>query len=77
MTHPLSASGVKAATHDTGATADAKDPLKRGKSGRTVTDAFILRAFRVVPLSHETSSRAGPAAFTLLNEVAEFGNLWG
>ena len=65
--HPLVASAVKAAARDTGATAEGKDSLKRDKYSLTGTGAC-----RFVPLSHETFGRAGPAAFALLNEIAEF-----
>ena len=67
MTHPLAASAVKAAARETGATAKGKDALKRDKYSHTGTGAS-----RFVPLSHETFGRVGPAAFALLNEVAEF-----
>ena len=40
--------------------------LNRDKYSRTGTGAC-----RFVPLSHETFGRAGPAAFALLNEIAE------
>ena len=52
---------------DAGATAKGKDSLKRDKYSRTGTGAC-----RFVPLSHETFGRAGPAAFALLKEIAEF-----
>ena len=32
----------------------------------------VTGACRFVPLSHETFGRAGPVAFALLNEIAEF-----
>ena len=67
VTHPLAASAVKAAARDTGATAKGKDSLKRDKYSR-----IVMGAYRFVPLSHETFGRAGPAAFALLNEIAEF-----
>ena len=51
----------------TGVSAEAKDALKRDKYGRTGTGAC-----RFVPLSHETYGRAGPPAFALLHELAEF-----
>jgi len=44
-----------------------KDSLKRDKYSRIGTGAF-----QFVPLSHETFGRVGPAAFALLNEIAEF-----
>ena len=47
--------------------AKGKDSLKRDKYSQTGTGAC-----RLVPLSHETFGRAGPAAFALLNEIAEF-----
>ena len=46
---------------------EAKDALKRIKYSRTGTGAC-----RFVPLSHETYGHAGPEAFTLLNEIAEY-----
>ena len=67
VTHPLAVSAVKDAARDTGATAKGKDSLKRDKYSRTG-----MGACRLVPLSHETFGRAGPAAFALLNEIAEF-----
>ena len=67
VTHPLAASAVMAAARDTGTTAQGKGTLKRDKQSRTGTVAC-----RFVPLSHETFGRAGPAAFALLNEIAEF-----
>ena len=67
VTHPLAAFAVKAAARDTDATAKGKDSLKRDKFSRTGTGAY-----RFVPLSHETFGHAGPAAFALLNESAEF-----
>ena len=47
--------------------ADAKDALKRNKHSRTGAGAC-----RFVLLSHETYGRADPAAFDLLNEIAEY-----
>ena len=67
VTHPLAASAVKAAARDTSATAKEEDSLKRDEYSRTGTGAC-----RIVPLSHETFGRAGPSAFALLNEIAEF-----
>ena len=67
MTHPLAASVVAAAAWTTGATAEAKDALERNKYSRTGTGAC-----RLVPLRHETYNRAGPEAFALLNEIAEY-----
>ena len=67
VTHPLAASDVAAAARTTGATAEAKDALKRNKYSRTGTGACSF-----VPLSHETYGRAGPEAFALLNEIAEY-----
>ena len=67
VTHPLSASAVKAAARGTGATVTSKDWLKRVKYSRTGTGAR-----RFVPLRHETFRRAGPVAFAVLNEIAEF-----
>ena len=67
VTHPLSASAVAAAAWTTGATTEAKDALKRNKHSRTGTGAC-----RSVPLSHETHGRAGPEAFVLLTEIAEY-----
>ena len=67
MTHPLAASAVKAAARDTGATGKGKGSLKRDKSSLTGTGAS-----RFFPLSHETFVHAGPAAFALVNEIAEF-----
>ena len=67
VTHPLAASADIAAARDMGATAKGKETLKRGKYSRTGTGAC-----RFIPLSHETFGRAGPAAFALLSEVAEF-----
>ena len=43
------------------------ESLKQDKYSRTGTCAC-----RFVPLSHETFGRAGPVAFALLNEIAEF-----
>ena len=67
MTHPLAAAAVKVAARDTGATAKGKDSLKRDKYSRTGTGAY-----RFVPLSHEMFGHAGPAAFALRNNIAEF-----
>ena len=67
VTHPLAFSAVAAAACGTGVSAAAKDALKRDKYGRTGTGAC-----RFVPLSHETYGRAGPPAFALLHELAEF-----
>ena len=64
MTHPLASSAV---AWGTGVSTEAKDALKRDKYGRTDTGAC-----RFVPLSHETYGRAGPPAFALLHELAEF-----
>ena len=47
--------------------AEAKDALKRDKYGRIGTGACGF-----VPLSHESYGRAGPPAFALLHELAEF-----
>ena len=44
-----------------------QESLKRDKYSRIGTGAC-----RFVPVSHETFGRAGPAAFALLNEIAEF-----
>ena len=44
-----------------------KERTRRDKYSRTGTGAC-----RFVPLSHETVGRARPAAFALLNEIAEF-----
>ena len=67
VTHPLASSAVAAAAWGTGVSAKAKDALKRDKYGRTGTGAC-----RFVPLSHESYGRAGPPAFALLHELAEF-----
>ena len=67
VTHPLASSAVATAAWGTGVSAKAKDALKRDKYGRTGTAAC-----RFVPLSHETYGRAGPPAFALLHELAEF-----
>ena len=67
VTHPLAASAVKAAARDTGATAMGKDSLTRDNYSRTSTGAC-----RFVPQSHETFGHGKPAAFALLNEIAEF-----
>ena len=69
VTHPLASSAVAAAAWETGVSAEAKDTLKRDKYGRTLAGTG---ACRFVPLSHETYGRAGPPAFALLNELAEF-----
>ena len=66
VTRPLAASAAKATARDTGATDNGEDSLKRDKYSRTGTGAC-----RSVPLSHETFGRAGLAASTLLNEIAE------
>ena len=49
-----------------------EDALKRGSYGRTGTCVC-----RSVPLFHHTYGRAGPPAFALLHEVAEFAALTG
>ena len=67
VTHPLASCAVAAAAWGTGVSAEAKDALKRDKYGRTGTGAC-----RFVPLFHETYGRAGPPAFALLHELAEF-----
>ena len=67
VTHPLASSAVVTAAWGTGASAEAKDAVKRDKYSRTGTGAC-----RFVPLSHETYGRAGPPAFALLHELAEF-----
>ena len=67
MTHSLAACAIKAAPRGTGATNKGKDSLKRDKYSFTGTGAY-----RFVSLSHETFGCAGPAAFALLNEIAEF-----
>ena len=67
MTHPHASSALAAAAWETGVSAEAKDALKRDKYGRTGTGAC-----RFVPLSQEAYGRAGPPAFTLLHELAEF-----
>ena len=67
VTHPLAASAVAAAAWTTGATAEGKDALKRNKYSRTGTGSCSS-----VPLRHETYGRAGPEAFALLNEIAEY-----
>ena len=69
MTHPLAASAVAAAAWTTRATAEAKNALKRNKYSRTGTGAC-----RFVPPSRETYGRAGPEAFALLNEIAEYAS---
>ena len=61
------ASATNAAARGIDATAKGKDSLKRDKYSRTGMDAC-----RFVPLSHETFGHAGPVAFDLLNEIAEF-----
>ena len=64
MTHPnITTANTK---HDT-PKHKGKDSLKRDKYSRAGAGAC-----RFVPLSHETFGRAGPAAFALLNEIAEF-----
>ena len=72
MTHPFASSSVAAAAWGTGVSAKAKDALKRDKFGHTGTGDC-----RFVPLSHETYGRAGPAAFALLHELAEFASSTG
>ena len=67
VTHSLASSAVAAAAWGTGVSAEAKDTLKRDRYGRTGTGAC-----RFVPLSHESYGRAGPPAFELLHELAEF-----
>ena len=67
VTHPLASSAVAAAAWGTGVSAEGRHALKRDMYGRTCTGAC-----RFVPLSHETYGRAGPPAFALLHEVAEF-----
>ena len=67
VTHPLAASAVAAAAWTTGASAEDKDALKRNAYSRTGT-GFC----RFVPLTHEAYGRAGPEAFALLNEIAEY-----
>ena len=67
MTHPLASSAVKAVGGDTGATAEGKVSLKWDKYSRTGSGAC-----RFVPLIHKMCGRAGPAAYALLNEIAEF-----
>ena len=67
VTHPHASSAVAAAAWGTRVSAKVKDALKRDKYGRTGTGAC-----RFVPLSHETYGRAGPPAFALLHELAEF-----
>ena len=47
--------------------AEANDALTRVKYGRTGTGTCLF-----VSLSHETYGWAGPPAFALLNELAEF-----
>ena len=46
---------------------EARVALKRDKGGRTGTGAC-----RFVPLFHETYSLAGPQAFQVLHQLAEF-----
>ena len=67
VTHPLASSAAAAAAWGTGVAAEAKDALKRDKYGRTGTGSCGF-----VPRFHETQVRAGPLAFALLHEVAEF-----
>ena len=67
VAHPLASSAAAAEAWGTGVSAEAKDALKRDKYGRTGTGAC-----RFVPLSHETYGRAGPPAFALLHELADF-----
>ena len=67
VTHRLATSAVVAAAWTTGATAEAKDVLKRNKYSCTGTGAC-----RFVLLSHEMYGHAGPEAFALLNEIAEY-----
>ena len=67
VTHPLAAAAVKAAGRNTGGIAKEKGSPKRDKYSRTGTGAC-----RFVLLSHETLGHAGPAAFALPNEIAEF-----
>ena len=67
MTHQLASSSVAAAAWGTGVSAEAKDALKRDKYGRTGTGAC-----RFVPLSNDMYGRAGPPAFALVHELAEF-----
>ena len=72
VAHPLASSVVAAAAWGTGVFAEATDALKRDKYGRTGTGACCRG-----PLSHETYCRAGPAAFALLHELADFTALTG
>ena len=67
VTHPLASSAVAAAAWGTGVSAEAKDALKRDQYGRT--DKGACRFF---PLFHETYGLAGPPAFVLPHELAEF-----
>jgi hypothetical protein len=67
VTHPLAACDVAAAAWTTGATAEDRDALKRYKYSRTGAGACSF-----VQLSHKTYGHAGPEAFALLNEIAEY-----
>ena len=66
-THPPAASAVPEAAWTRGATAEAKDALKRNQYRRTGTGACSF-----LPFSHETYGRTGPDAFALLNEIADY-----
>ena len=66
MTYPLAASDVAAAAWTTGATAEAKDALKRNKYSWPGTGAYSF-----VP-RHEKHCRAVLEAFVLLTEIAAY-----
>lgn len=68
VTQPRTSCSVMAAAYTDGAAAAAADTRTRDKYGRTGTGAC---SFLIIPLSHETYSRVGPAAFTLLARVAD------
>jgi hypothetical protein len=66
VSHPLAGSNVRSAATCDGAAAAQSDQRKRDKYGRAGSGAFTL-----VPLSHETYGRIGPAAFAFLNRLAD------
>ena len=74
VTHPLASSryAIAAAAWGAGVSAKAKEALKRDKYSRTGTGTCHF-----VPLSHATHGPAGPPAFALLHEIAEFAALTG
>ena len=67
VTHQLASSAVAAALWGTAVSSEAMICVEAGQ-----VRPYRYGRVQPFPLSHETYGRAGPAAFALLHELAEF-----